>query len=99
MTGGADFTIRALRVIDGPANQSGNRLLAAFDIEIAGLFIIGCALILGEDGLAVAKGPAGKAYKGPDISTRFVDPALAREITRRSSEIYQLFTGRKLETE
>lgn len=97
MTDTIDFTIRTLSVINGQANNAGNRLLASFNMEIAGLYLSGCVLILKADGTVTAAGPAGKSRNNVPINTRIADPELNREVTRRACEIYKLFTGQRAE--
>ncbi|MCC5968386.1 MAG: hypothetical protein JJU15_00380 [Pararhodobacter sp.] len=94
-----EFTIRTLSVINGQANAAGNRLLASFNMEIAGMFITGCVLILKADGTVSAAGPAGKSRNNVAINTRIADEVLARAVTERACRIYELFTGRDLEAE
>jgi hypothetical protein len=90
-----DFSIRALTVIDGRPNTSGNRLLARFDLETTGVIVTGCVLVAGEDGSLKVGGPRGKCHTGTKISARFVGSDMADAVKRRASEIYELFSGRR----
>lgn len=90
-----DFTISKLRLIDGPPNDHGSRLLATFSLNIVGLVVTGCCLTE-RDGIARAQGPIGKTARGHNAVTTFQDPAVFRAITRRAAQAYSALTGREL---
>ncbi|SDL72199.1 hypothetical protein [Aliiruegeria lutimaris] len=94
-----NYSIATMSVIDGPANGIGNRLLALFDLEVAGLRISNCLLVQNADGLALAKGPTGKNHKGNLIRAQFISPEVVRAVTRRAASAYTALTGRDLEDE
>lgn len=93
------FNIAAVSIIDAPVNAIGNRLLASFNLSVAGLRIHGCVLIEKATGVVQAEGPRGKTHSGISINTRFEDPALARAVTRRMAEVYTNLTGREVSDE
>ncbi|MFN4128575.1 MAG: hypothetical protein ACK4GC_01985 [Paracoccaceae bacterium] len=91
-----DFTITKLRILDGPPNDHGRRLLATFSLQVSGLVVTGCCLSESAEGIARAQGPIGKTAKGHSAVTTFHDPAVFRAITRRAAQAYSALTGREL---
>lgn len=92
-----DFTISGLTVIDGKANQSGNRLLASFNVDLSVITLAGCVLIeKGDCGTVRVGGPNGKTTAGKPVSAHFTDPAFARAVSRRAAMVYAACTGREL---
>lgn len=86
-------------MIDAETNSNGNRLLALFDVTMAGLRLQPCALVEGADGNARVKGPFGKTHKGEVVRVTITDAALLRAITRKVTVLYTACTGRELEDE
>ena len=93
MSAASVFTIRTLTVINGQANNSGTRLLASFNMDIAGLQISGCVLVRKADGRVLAAGPAGKSRSNVSIHTRIADPNLEGAATDRAHQIYNVLVG------
>lgn len=91
-----DFTISKLSILDGPPNARGARLLAAFNLTIAGLGIEGCVLVENAMGITKAHGPIGKTSHGHKASVFISDPVLQRAIARRAATAYSGLTGRAL---
>lgn len=68
-----DFTITAMRIIDAEPNPSGSRVLASYDLNLAGMHLTGCVLTADADGLVSARGIRGRATKGVKISAQNAD--------------------------
>lgn len=94
-----DLTIKTMTVIDAPANLSGTRVLASYDLIISGITMKGCIITESPDGIVTAKGLLGKTNKGDKISAQFTDPALSRSITRKAADAYTALTGKELNHE
>ncbi|WP_042246295.1 hypothetical protein [Paracoccus sp. PAMC 22219] len=99
MTTNQDITISKMTVIDGAVNMQGNRLLAAFDLFMNGIRIVGCVLTEGPDSVVKAKGPSGKTHRSVDIRVTFEDPVMKRAITRKAAEAYAVLSGREVSDE
>ena len=91
-----DFQLTKMIVIDGAPNQVGNRLLASFDMHIAGLHIGGCVLVERADGRAITNGPRGKTASGHKAQVLVQDDDLKQAVTERAAKLYEGFTGRAL---
>ena len=91
-----DFRMDKMTVIDGGPNNLGNRLLAVFDLHIAGMVVGGCVLVEKADGRISATGPHGKTDKGHKLRVTVNDKDLRRAITERASRLYEASTGRTL---
>ncbi|SFP62967.1 hypothetical protein [Tranquillimonas alkanivorans] len=90
------FQIAKLAVIDAEPSPAGNRLLATFDMQIAGMRIGGCVLVERADGRVIAHGPQGKTKSGHKAHVSVQDERLRKAITERASVLYEGFTGRTL---
>lgn len=90
------YKIIAMHVIDGHRSASGNRLLATFDLKVAGVRINGCLLVEGANGRAICHGPVGKTHNGKDVSAEFTHPEVRRTVTRLSAEAFSAMTGRSV---
>lgn len=96
MTAYPDFTITDLAVIDGKANDSGNRLLASFNLSASGVVLKGCVLIEKASGVVRVGGPDGKTTRGVKVGGHITDPVLYRAVTRRAAVAYGALTGREV---
>lgn len=85
--------IASMTIINAPANQRGNRLLATFDLATAGFKITNCVLIEDKEGMTRAWGPVGKNHKGHKVSVQFTDEGTAREISQTAARAYAALSG------
>ncbi|RMC35370.1 hypothetical protein [Paracoccus alkanivorans] len=85
-----DITITKLtRINGGQWSKHGNRLVAMFSANVAGLSMHGCILLESQDGLFKANGPRGVNRKGWQISTHIADRELQRALTEEAVAIYR----------
>ena len=89
-------TIKNFKIIDGAFSEKGFRLIAAFNVSVNGIYIIGCTLSERDDGTVRMAGPRGTTHVGHKIMTHFEDPDIDDSITDRAVAIYSGITGRSL---
>jgi hypothetical protein len=90
------FEIRSFVVLDYPANERGNRLIAGFGLHHAGLLVKGCVLLEKADGSVKIGTPSAKTGSGVAMSVEVTDQRLVQAVTKRAIEVYTLLTGRAL---
>lgn len=90
----ADCKLMKMVVIDARPSSTGNRLLATFDMLIAGVSLRGLVLVqLAAGGVAV-RGSKGSTHRGHPIHIRIEDEALAKAVATRALEVFEGLTGR-----
>jgi hypothetical protein len=96
MMSGVAFEIRSFTVLDCPANERGNRLIAGFALHRAGMLVKGWVLLEKADGSIKLGAPSAKTNSGAVMSVELTDGRLMWAITKRAGEVYTLLTGRAL---
>lgn len=88
-----DFTLIRLRVLNLRPSATGNRILARFDIRIAGMRVAGLALVGLADGRVVSNGITGRTHFGSEVKLRIEDADLSERIAAKALTVYREMTG------
>lgn len=88
--------IKNFKLVEGGCSEKGFRLLASFNVTANGIYIIGCTMSEGPDGLTKLAGPRGTTHKGHKVMAHFEDFDLSNAILDRAAAIYEGITGRRI---
>lgn len=87
------FTINRMTVINSTPNAGGTRVLATYDLRIAGLMAKGCVLLQDARGVISAKGLLGKTSQGAKLLLTFDSPELEQAVTEKVVDAYRALMG------
>lgn len=85
----SEIVLSKMVVVNGRRSSTGTRILAVFNLQVAGISLGGLMLVEKANGDLVVGGVKGKTHHGHELNMRITDADLRRKVAKRARFIFQ----------